>query len=1692
MCVHRRGGREASTPSAIIALRSVPSVVLLATVLLLFSSAVSAQTVRVGFYENAPKLFTDDSGRVAGFFPEIIEAIAAEEGWTIEYVPGTWAENLERLNAGDIDLMPDVGYSEARASIYGFSGEPLFINWGVIYRRPGAGIESIPDLIGKRIAVMAGSIHTDGEQGIRAILSQFDVESTFIEYPDYAAVFEALGAGEAEAGAVNRLFGSLNASSYGVEATPIIFNPRELRFAYPLGSQFGELLAERIDGHVRSMKADPDSVYYESLAAHLAGSVETGVIGVPRWLYWIFGLAGAAIGVALFVTFHARRRQRRLGTELAGSEDRYRTFFEASIQGLCVYRIDPPLPTDLSVEEQIDWVLDHTTIVEANEEAARVYRVPLEKLRGLPIRESWGSEETARATVRGWIEGGYRFDATETLEELVDGSQAWMLNLGVSTIVDGHVSEYVSTFIDITERKNAELRLRESEDRLKDAQSIGRIGHWVLDLDRDLLVWSDEVYRIFGEDPLTFLPSYEAFLERVHPEDRDAVSAAWGAAVSGNPYEIEHRILVDGEIKWVRERARMESAEEGRPRRGIGIVTDITEQKLAEEERENLLQQMGERVKELSCLYGSTELVARAEDLEDVFRGVVGMIPPAWQYPAIARSRIVFDGREYLSESFSGGDWIQARDIEVNGEVRGSVAVHYLEERPNEFEGPFLREERDLLDALARTLGEAVERRQAEKGLRQYEFIVNSSQDLMTLIGSDQRYVAVSDSFCACHEKDRNEIVGRTVSEIWGEAAFREGIRAPLFACLAGEKAQFNGWMDVPSEGRRYYDVRYTPFQPNGDEASYAVVVSRDITERILALEELRRHQERLEYSVEQRTAELRTAVDAANAAMFRHDLATDHVVLDDRWYEMTGMSREEFPDTQAAWERCLHPEDRDRVTAEIDRQLASDATGMQIEYRLLRPDGGVRYIESRSIILRDDEGRATGTVGLNIDVTHRVEAEEELREREAFLRTTLDNLAAHFWATDRDLRFTVQNELSRMAMGDVVGKRLEDLDIPNDLGEMWMRDNERVLAGETVEQEFTFPIGKEERDFVARISPILLGGEVVGTIGTSIDITERRRMEEALREREAYLRTLMDNMPIDFFALDREMRYTMQSKLSRSVIGDAIGRSVADSDAPEELKTQWVEEHREVLGGETIHREYRIPVDGDEHTFMTTVAPVQVGDEVVGSIGTSMDITERERMEAELRRARDELEQRVQERTKDLRESEERFRTLFERAPDAFYINDLEGTFLDGNRAAEELVGQPKETLVGKNFLDVGLLSPEDRRNAKDLLSKNVRGEPTGPDEIRLQRADGSEVPVEIRTYPVSLAGQAVVLSIARDVTERHRIMEALRESKELAEGMIDVANAVIVELDAEARIVRFNRYAETLTGYRRREVLKRDWFEVFIPVRDRSEIPEVFREVLQRMPEASSHTNVILCKDGSERTIEWGNTTLSDREGVSRGVLSIGIDITERVKALRDLRASEQQLLDVLEGTIAAFARTVEARDPYTAGHQEHVASLATAIARKLGLSADDVEATRVAGLLHDIGKISIPAEILAKPTKLTPVEWDMIKLHPEHAYRILEGIRFPWPIAEIVLQHHERMDGSGYPNGVTGDTMHTPAKILCVADTVEAMASHRPYRAALGLDAALDVIRGGRGTVYDPDVADACVELFDKDGFTFDSAD
>jgi putative nucleotidyltransferase with HDIG domain len=212
--------------------------------------------------------------------------------------------------------------------------------------------------------------------------------------------------------------------------------------------------------------------------------------------------------------------------------------------------------------------------------------------------------------------------------------------------------------------------------------------------------------------------------------------------------------------------------------------------------------------------------------------------------------------------------------------------------------------------------------------------------------------------------------------------------------------------------------------------------------------------------------------------------------------------------------------------------------------------------------------------------------------------------------------------------------------------------------------------------------------------------------------------------------------------------------------------------------------------------------------------------------------------------------------------------------------------------------------------------------------------------------------------------------------------------------------------------------------------------------------------------------------------------------IELEEKDKlSEQKLRQSYQRLQKTMEGAINTIAKIVETKDPYTSGHQQRVSKLAETIARKMKLPQEKIEGISVSSLVHDVGKISVPAEILNKPIKLTEIEFNLIKDHSQVGYDILKSIEFPWPIEKIVLQHHERLDGSGYPQGLKGEDIIIEARIIGVADVVEAMSSHRPYRPALGIDAALEEIIQNKGTLYDPKAVDICLKLFKEKSFKFE---
>ncbi len=327
-----------------------------------------------------------------------------------------------------------------------------------------------------------------------------------------------------------------------------------------------------------------------------------------------------------------------------------------------------------------------------------------------------------------------------------------------------------------------------------------------------------------------------------------------------------------------------------------------------------------------------------------------------------------------------------------------------------------------------------------------------------------------------------------------------------------------------------------------------------------------------------------------------------------------------------------------------------------------------------------------------------------------------------------------------------------------------------------------------------------------------------------------------------------------------------------------------------------------------------------------------------------------------------------------------------------------------------------------------------------------------------------------------------KHKIDKKLVENQQWLSTTLESIGDAVVTTDRKG-VVRFlNPTAEQLLGVDRDESLGKSLDQV---VRLNAEHGGSAGELI-----ASSRDQELLTASGQVIPISASIAPIVNEKGEASGSVLVFRDVTESKRAEQALKDSVQELRRTLQETVNALTLMSEKRDPYTAGHQQRVAELACAIAETMGLDEEKVLCLRMAGILHDIGKIYIPAEILSKPARLNRLEFSIMQAHPEVGYDILRSISFPWPVADIVLQHHERLDGSGYPNGASGDDILEEARILAVADVVEAMSSHRPYRASLGLKAALEEIRNRQGEYYDEEVVKACIHLFEGKGFQFKS--
>lgn len=440
----------------------------------------------------------------------------------------------------------------------------------------------------------------------------------------------------------------------------------------------------------------------------------------------------------------------------------------------------------------------------------------------------------------------------------------------------------------------------------------------------------------------------------------------------------------------------------------------------------------------------------------------------------------------------------------------------------------------------------------------------------------------------------------------------------------------------------------------------------------------------------------------------------------------------------------------------------------------------------------------------------------------------------------------------------------------------------------------------------------------------------------------------------------------------------------------------------------------------------------------------------------------------------------ERQARLILDQAAEAIVVCDEAGRVVRLSEAAQRLCdGSP----LLRPFAEKFELQTE-AGNRFDLASV-LRGETPQNMEVSLERG-GREVDLILNAGPLlseqRLLGCVVTLT---DITERKRAEVALAESEGKLKAIFDAAADGILLVEIESKRPRSaNGSMCRMLGYSAAEILDLR----IADLHPKAVLPAV-TNALERLAKGEFMSAVELPmkrKDGSVFLVDLNSTPV--RLGGRPFVVAMFRDITERKEAERKRQYDAERLRRSLEEGITAVARTVEMKDPYTAGHQRRVATLAVAIANEMGLPEEQIHGLHLACTLHDVGKVMIPAELLTKPGKLTALEFSLIKTHAQAGYEILKDVEFPWPIAEMVRQHHERMDGSGYPQGLRGEQILLETRILSVADMVEAMSAHRPYRTGLGLDAAMAELRLEAGTKLDPRVVSACERVFRERGFAF----
>ena len=730
--------------------------------------------------------------------------------------------------------------------------------------------------------------------------------------------------------------------------------------------------------------------------------------------------------------------------------------------------------------------------------------------------------------------------------------------------------------------------------------------------------------------------------------------------------------------------------------------------------------------------------------------------------------------------------------------------------------------------------------------------------------------------------------------------------------------------------------------------------------------------------------------------------------------------------------------------------------------------------------------------------------ANQEFRMLEERYRLSFENVSDVICTIGTDLIISNVSPSVQKLIGfkpeDFIGRSVSDVKkiLTPESFERAMVNVHRILKGEAILSETYQLITKDNTAIHGEISgaPITRDGEIIGLIAVGRDITPRKLAVDALKASEKKYRDLFDFLPIPIF----EMNLTADITAANRAIYQTFG--IAEEDlkrginalrliAPENREQAAEDIERMLQGNEIANSEYTcVRLDGS--TFPAIIISNVIRDpdnKPVGFRGAIIDIAQRKKTQEALQAAY---------------EKREELEFIVNNSPAVVWLWKADpGWPVEYVSDSITRYGYTPDDFTSGRIPYSSIIHPDDLlRVGEEVERYTAEGKTEFTQEYRIFSKSGEIRWTDDRTWVRRGSDGSVSYyqGIAVDITDRKRTDEELRDAYRRLDEIIDFLPDPTFVINLEGKVVRWNRAIEKMTGIPKSAMIGKGNYEYaisfygqrrpilidLIMMSDKDFEKDHYEKAHREGDIMYAETYASHIYEGKGASLWVVASKLFDASGNAIGAIESIRNITRHKQAEEDLQKTLENFRKALATTIQVMVSVVEIRDPYTAGHQHRVANLAQAIATEMGLAPETIEGAGMAGSIHDIGKLSVPAEILVKPGRLTEMEFSLIKEHPRMGYEMLKDVELPWHVAEIIYQHHERMDGSGYPQGLKGNDILIEARIMAVADVVEAMASHRPYRPALEMRAALDEIATNRDILYDPEAVDACLRLFHEKGY------